>query len=405
MTGFDEDLRGMLEREANRIAPEPGRRRAAVGRVRRRRGIRAAGTGAVATAVAVGMFAGGSSLLSGYAEPDGLRPASQPSPAFDWTRGTYPVLAEGTYAGRDWVLRVVEDPDAAHPEDTESERPEVLFEIEGPGPNGGAFETHTAWEGVDASFQDKTGGGGEYVMGMVASAASTVTVELDGGESIGAAVVGDDERYFLAFLPDEAEGSVVARDSTGAVVGTAPLPGAFDLGDVRLDCSRDLDDERTYVGSEGLPVLGRGTFQGRRWIVSLVEDPDALHPEDPESDAPELAFEIEGPWPNAGSMETYDEWDGVSPPFHDALDGGFAYAFGMASPDAASVTIEPDDGEPLAAELFDARGVPREGAQLYVAFFSEEITGEIVARDAAGDVLGRVRLPRLSDPPAVCDRQ
>ena len=162
-----------------------------------------------------------------------------------------------------------------------------------------------------------------------------------------------------------------------------------------IGCPDDHAGETREPGDGSFPVLGRGTFDGRRWALTLIEDPDAAHPEDLESENPEIALEIEGGWPNGGSMETYSRWNGVSPPFHGLLRGGFAYAFGMAAAEAATVTIEPESGDPVEAELFDARGVPRPGSQVYVAFLPGDATGDVVARDGAGDEIARVSLPPL----------
>lgn len=368
MVAFDEQLRSLLEAEGNRVAPDGSRRDRSIARVGRRRVVRTWGAAAFAAIVALAAISGGGAIVSVF---DRYRAAQPASPS-------YYVLGTGAHDGRNWVLRV----------GTDSGREEVVFEIEGPAPNEGAFETHTGWERIDASFQGRVAGAGEYVMGMVDRDAASVTVVLDDAQ-VDAQVFGDGPvRYFLAFVPRDARGVVVARSDTGEILGSSVLSGARGGGGMELGCPRDhvTEDE---LGDDRFPVLGRGTFDGRRWIVSLIEDPDAAHPEDTESDNPELAFEIEGPWPNAGTMETYGRWEGVSEPFYDGLSGDDAYLFGMASADAGSVTVEPREGDAVEAELFDARDVPSPGAQVYVAFVPAGTTGDVVARDAAGAVIAR----------------
>lgn len=402
MTGFDDELRSLLDREANEIVPDERRRRAVVTRVARRRALRVSGGAIVAAAVGLAVVTGGGTVLSAFERDDATRPAAGATASPD-ANGR--IVAEGVHDGRGWTLSIVDDPDAAHPEDTESESPEVLFEIEGAEPNGGAFETHSDWEVVNASFQDRISGAGEYVMGMVAGDAASVTVELDGDESVEAEVFRDGEsRYFLAFLPGGARGAVVARDEAGAILGSAALPGPAESPRIEIRCPGGSHaGDRAEPGADRYPELGRGTFEGRRWTLSLIEDPDAAHPEDLESENPELAFEIAGARPNGGSMETYGGWDGVSEPFYDRLAGGATYAFGMTSEAAASVTVEPDGGESVEAELFDARGVPRRGSQVYLAFLPGGVTGEVVARDVSGAVIGRAPLPELPEIPDVCE--
>lgn len=398
MTGFDESLRSLLERAAAEVAPDPTRRSAAVERVTRRRVTRAWGIGVCATVVALAALTGGGALVPVLDRNERVEPAAHASPSPEWAPGVHPVLATGTHDGRSWVLHIVDVPERDDPVNVDPNAPEIVFEIEAPGPNVGAFETHRGWDVVQASFQGQIGGSGDYVMGMVDDDVASLTVVLRGAKPIEAPIFGHEEvRYFLAFVPRGARGLVVARSEEGDVLGSSALPagkGGWDLA----PCPRG---DRS-PGDDGFPVLGRGTFDGKEWVVSLIEDPDAAHPEDTESENPELLFEIEGPWPNAGAMETYIGWAGLSEAFYDRLDGGPTYAFGMASEAVASVTIEPDGGEPVAAELFDANGVPAPGSQVYVGFLPEGATGQVVARDASGATLGQEPLPALPGPP-ICE--
>lgn len=228
MDDFDIRLRTLLDDEAAALTPDRTRLQSVVSRVRRRRAARALGAGVAACAVVAGGFAGGGAVLSSLDRP---RPhvaagnTTPPGPAQDEPR----VFASGTFEGREWTLTIVYDPDAAHPEDTESDNPEILFEIEGAEPNAGSFETYGSWDGLSEPFYTELSGDDAFVMGMVDEAAASVTVETDAGESIPADVFdGDDEAvrpadYYLAFLSAGATGRVVARDGSGDTIATASL--------------------------------------------------------------------------------------------------------------------------------------------------------------------------------------
>lgn len=388
-----DDLRTLLEGEANRVSPDGSRRAGTVARTARRRTFRTWGAGAGAVVVALAALSGSGALVSVFERERRIDPAFHASPAPGWSPGVHPVLATGTHDGRHWTFHIVDVDMPGHPRG-----PQVVFEIEAPQPNVGWFYARSDWDTVDASFQGRIGGSGEYVMGMVSDEVTSVAVVLRNDVSIDAPIFGHAEtRYFLAFLPRGTRGLVVARSQTGEVLGTSPLPGA-DRRTLEYRCPDDHLEE-DELGDERFPVLGSGTYEDRQWIVSLIEDPDAAHPEDTESENPELMFEIEGPWPNAGAMETYGGWTGVSEPFYDDLAGDDAYAIGMASREAASVTVETDEGDAVAAELFDARNVPSEGTQVYVAFVPAGTSGDLVARDSTGAEIGRVPLGALPDAP------
>lgn len=386
MTGFEDDLRGLLRHEADRAAPG-NRRNEVIGRVTRRRAARAGGAAFAAAVIGTTVLAGGGDLLSTFDDPtgrDASHRAAAPPPGSSSTPDAYPGLATGTHDGRNWSLYVRS---LGGPR-------EVVFEIDGPYATG-AFDVHSRWDVVDASYRGRIPGSGDYVMGMVDADVDRVTI-VGVDQELEASIYGYEEtRYFLAFVPRGSGGLAVARTKSGSILGSEELPRG-EGRTVQYECPRDYEDS---PGDERFPALGRGTFDGREWVVSLIEDPDAAHPEDTESDNPELLFEIEGPWPNAGAIETHTGWDGLSEPFYDRLDGRPTYMFGMAAPSVASVTVETDDGNEVTADLFDAQGVPSPGSQVYVAFLPDESTGELVARDDNGDVLARRPLPPLPSVP------
>ena len=396
MNDFDKRLRTLLEAEAAAVAPDGTRARGTLAGVRRRLLFRAAGAGLTACAVVMTAVVGADAALSALDRGAGQNAASAgPSPAHEGRAGVYPVIAEGTYEGRAWTLSVVEDPDAAHPEDTESENPEILFELEGS--NGGAFETYGGWDVLpEPFFTSLDEGGYELLMGMVAGSVATVSVESDDGRGVAVPIYdgGDrpleDTNYYLALFESDGIGDVVARDEDGRVLAARPLvedPGP-DLSEV--ECFRageapPLEEERDPAA--GYRDVGEGTFDGRRWTLEMIEHPDIAHPEDTESDNPEILFEMEGS-DNGTSFETHEGWDTIDTPMRGRLEDT-DFAMGMVATNVTSVTFEGDDGTTVEASLFDGAGLPGPEASYYVVFMPPGARGEVVARAVSGTVLGR----------------
>ena len=393
MTGFEERLRIRLEQEAAEVTAERGRLPRVVRDVRRRRMLRGAAVSLAGCVAFAGALVGvGLALDEPKRRTD--RVAGQPP-----DEGAYPTIASGTFRGRAWTLVVIEDPDAAHPEDTESDAPEIEFQIEGPEPNAGSFETFDSWEVVSAPFHTSIHGGHEIVMGMVDEAVDSVIVDAGGGWIAATVVDGSaaplpGTNYYLAFVPAGTKGELIAQRD-GAEVGTVPLPGVPESPDVSFECA---SDHRADASSESYPLLGSGTFEGRTWTLRMVEDPDAAHPEDDESDRPEVLFEIDGDPPGGGSFETHERWDVIEASLHSRV-GGTEYVLGTASSQVASVTFERDRGDDeTEATMVPAGASGPPAAHYYVVFFPRGAFGEIVARDEAGDVIGRASVDVLLRP-------
>lgn len=412
MTRSVDELKAMLQEEGRLVTPDLRRRRAVVGRVRRRRTAKAALSSVAVAAVLVASYAGIAATVDRPERPAETRIAGHDGYAFEWQRGDYPVLATGTYEGEAWTLEVVGDPDAAHPEDTESENPEILFTIEGGEIEGGAFETSASADVLPEPFHSRLDEA-ELLMGAVSVEADRVTAELGDGRYYDAAIVDvaegplDGTSYYLAFLPEGAAGQVLARDASDTPIGRVALEAVpvLDL-EYSTGCrpSARADgppSEFRFESEPGTyPVLAQGTFGSSYWTLEMVEDPDAAHPEDTESENPEVLFTIEGGEIEGGAFETSGDWSVVEASIQFRLDDGTEVVLGMVAADVESVTVETDAGRSFPAEIADGAEGPLPGTDYFLAFLPSNTEGDVVTRDANGTVAGRTKLP--GDPGPRC---
>jgi hypothetical protein len=239
-----------MEAAARGMTPDPRRRRATLERVRRRRVAKLVSASLTASVVLAGSYV--AMGATGGREAPEIPVAGPRESGYDFTGepGTYPTLARGTFRDATWTLELVEDPDAAHPEDTASDMPEVALWVDGT--ERGSFETYTEWRGIAQPFHTDLGDDAEFVIGMVTPSAARVTAELGDGSHYEAAIFDGtaaplpDTSYYVAFLPPGAMGHVVARDGDDVPVGRASLD------------NRPLDRRRRVIFVCPSPPFGRG---------------------------------------------------------------------------------------------------------------------------------------------------
>jgi hypothetical protein len=368
----------------------------------------------VVSALAVGSYTGINSFLTMDRSRTTVEgPSGDTAYSFEWQPGAYPVIAEGTFQDQRWTVEVIEDPDRAHPEDTESDNPEIDLWFDGENRGGGTFETYQGWDIVAEPFHSQIdelkGDGTEFVMGMVDSSVSALSIELEDGRTFPAAIFDGGNRplpstnYYLAFLPTGSTGELVAKNGSGNVLGRATLGPEPASPDFTIECPPppgSVDgppSQFAFEPSAGTyPVIAEGTFHDQRWTVKVIEDPDRAHPEDTESDNPEIELWIDGQDRGGGSFETYEGWDIVNEPFHSQLDDGTEFVMGMVDTSVSTLSIELKDGRTFPAAIFDGGDRPLPDTNYYLAFLPTGSTGDLVAKDESGDVLGQSSLDRLN---------
>ncbi len=239
-----------------------------------------------------------------------------------------------------------------------------------------------------------------------------MTAELGDGRTFEAAVIDGGAAplpgvdYYLAFLPAASAGQVVARDGSDVPIARASLGELpTERPDFAIGCRPSARSYgpparfRFFAASGDYPEIARGTYDGRDWRLEIVEDPGEAHPEDTESESPELSFEIAGGEVTGGSSELHEGWQVVDSPLHLRLDDGTEVVIGMVGRSVDSLTVELGGDRSFPAGIFSGDDGPQPGTDYYLAFLPSGSEGEIVARDADGSMLGRVRLPGYEGAP------
>ncbi|MDQ3952776.1 MAG: hypothetical protein M3279_07425 [Actinomycetota bacterium] len=229
-------LSATLAERADAVLPRPGHRDATLRRMRRRRVRNAVSAGVVALA----LVAGGVVSVGALVAPPAVRPAQHQSvgtsastagPYGFWSTSAaeYPYVAKGSFRGARWRLRAAAVRLAAGADvrlTIQVERTRRRFTSSAYVRDYGD-PLFTRYEHGSYMFGAKVA----IVFGAAAPDAQTVDVSLDDGNSVSAHVFTDyDPRttleadYYLAFLPADATGEVVARDGDGNVIATEVIP-------------------------------------------------------------------------------------------------------------------------------------------------------------------------------------
>ncbi|HEX2196342.1 MAG TPA: hypothetical protein VHJ76_05385 [Actinomycetota bacterium] len=221
MNDVEAVLAATLSDRADRLVPWPGHRDATLRRMRRRR-VR---NGLVAGVVAVALGAGGVVAVRGVADTPAVRPAHHAEVA----ASEYPYVAKGSYRGARWTLRAAAVRLAPRADVRLTVQIRQRFED--------LISSTYVRQYDDPLFVRYEPGshlfGGEVaiVFGAAAPAAQTIDVVVDGGGTVPAHVfTGYDVKttleadYYLAFVPADASGAVVARDAEGHTIESEVIP-------------------------------------------------------------------------------------------------------------------------------------------------------------------------------------
>ncbi|HEX2058435.1 MAG TPA: hypothetical protein VHI71_08705 [Actinomycetota bacterium] len=233
------DLEAMLAvtlaQQAERLAPQPGHRAATMRRARRRRTANAT----VAGVMVVGLAVAGAAAIRAVTPDSAVPPAgairsgnttATAGPYGFWSRTSpvYPYVARGWFRGGEWALR------AAAVRLAPNADVRLTFQLSGTR----RFTTSTYVRDYDDPLfaryvyglwrsRENTA----VVFGAADPAAKTVDVSFRNGETIQAHVfTGYDPRttleagYYLAFVPSDTPGEVVARDGDGRVIAREVIP-------------------------------------------------------------------------------------------------------------------------------------------------------------------------------------
>lgn len=238
MNDVETAFAAMLTERAERIAPVRGLREQTLRRARRRRVV----NGILAGTAVVLLVGGGLGAVRALdTSTDPVRPAApEMSGETTATAGTYgfwsttaaeyPYVATGYFRGAEWELR------AAATTLSPGSELRVSFVIGGAG-SGSVSATATLDGSVDPLFVDYAFGDwtkeGDValVYGTAPLEAETVEVSMQNGELVEAHVFqGYDNKaardldYFVAFVPADLSGEVMARDGEGRAVASAVIP-------------------------------------------------------------------------------------------------------------------------------------------------------------------------------------
>lgn len=232
MNDIERELKLMLNERAGGVRGA----RDSNGTLRRARRRRVAAAGAAAMLSLV-IATGAVAAFRGL-RPDEAKEAAAPDGAgryrFTSTRGEYPYVATGTFRDTEWGLRAAR---VALPPEADF-RVTVMLTREGRNA-AGSFElseideTLTSGKVSDAHVLGREV---EVVFGAVTPDVAAVEIEIrdGGGTTIPAHVFHEHDAqaaylaagYYIAFVPRDAEGDVVALDRNGAVLDGEPLSEA-----------------------------------------------------------------------------------------------------------------------------------------------------------------------------------
>ncbi len=236
MNDFEAALAATLTTRAERVEPRVGHREATLRGARRRRAVTSVAAVLAAVAIAGGGFVG----VRAFDDAPRPRPAApdtftETSGSYGFTSmpGDYPFAATGELRGNEWQLRVA----GVHPGQDSPVR--ITFQIQRPRRN--LSTTSLVVPRVDpiaVRYEDATwlvDRNLAVVFGAVDPRAATVDVwvnHIDGPDRTYDAHLfeGYDAKtglradYYVAFVPADLLGIVIAKDSDGAEVGAGSIP-------------------------------------------------------------------------------------------------------------------------------------------------------------------------------------
>ena len=383
---MDDDLRTLLNAEADRFetpARIPSRllRRARVQRLGA-----AAGTALGAAAILMAAVALAGSLVgTGATTPDRRSlPADTPTPGtvIDGSDGhaAY-VVATGSEQGASWVLSAHED---------ESGLCVDIEHDQGGGGSCGEFKPSRLAMSINSGDGDDP----LLVQGAVGPEVDSLEVrylDSEGTPTVETILRTEDfydaprqislpVRFFLVFLPRGATPqSVRALDAAGEIV------------DEQKGLDQVFQTRNPQIGPEEL--IAKGRVEGMEW--ELVARPHAQGPcfefflgaGQSQGGGGSCSLEADGPGQLALSQTTFENQPAVAP------------AFGVAPGATKEVTLELEDGSTVAGELFDAPS--RFGEVRFFLLFTPDANtkGTVVASDESGEVLQRGKLCAAEAPP------
>jgi hypothetical protein len=235
MKDLEAALAAMLADRAARIEPGSGHHESTMRAARRRR----VGTIAVATAASLALAVGAFGAVGGSNDSPAPRPAAldeRTNNAYTFTSrpGEYPFVATGEFRNAEWQLRA-----AAVAPGGSDDRVRITLQIEGRVERLMTTSTETfRGEPVFVRYEDSAwmfGGDVALVFGAVAPETESVEVWIHGvdrGDRTFPAHVfeGYDAKtgltadYYVAFVPGNRLGLVIATDGNGDEVGAVTIP-------------------------------------------------------------------------------------------------------------------------------------------------------------------------------------
>lgn len=238
MKDVEAALAAMLSERVERIAPADGHRETTLRGARRRRRVSALGTVVTSLAIVAGGFAAVGALET--APPRPPRPAApdtftETSGSYGFTSrpGEYPFAATGEFRGNPWHLRVA----AVNPGHESPLR--ITFQIQRPKRNLSTTSLDVPRvDPIAVRYEDATwlvDGNVGVVFGAVDPRAATVDAWINHVEGPNRtydahlfegydAKAGVRADYYVAFVPADLIGLVIAEDEDGNEVGVASIP-------------------------------------------------------------------------------------------------------------------------------------------------------------------------------------
>jgi hypothetical protein len=218
MNDVERDISAFFHEEADSATLSAGTYERVLRRAKIRRAVTAAMAGiAVIAVVTAGVVTAGAlrspSSIGPAGPEESPEPSATPRENGDGVHPTGPevVVAEGTVSGQSWALIVYESNSG------------LCVELEVvAGRGGGCGFDVLGKDDLSVSVGSQLGLPKSIVHGVVSKRVAALVVKLDGGEQVDLEVIQGprsfDVNFFVAFLPPDAEGVVVARDDHGAVL-------------------------------------------------------------------------------------------------------------------------------------------------------------------------------------------
>lgn len=234
MKDIEAALASMLADRAGRLEPDQGHRESTMRAARRRR----LGTVALATMASLALAVGALGAVRVSDDVPAPRPAApneRTNTAYTFTSrpGDYPFVATGEFRNAEWQLR------AAAVAPGRDERARITLQVQGRVEKLMTTSTETfRGEPVFVRYEDSAwlfDGDVALVFGAVAPETKTVEVWIHGIDRADRtfqahvfegydAKTGLEADYYVAFVPGNRLGMVIARDGNGDEVGTQVIP-------------------------------------------------------------------------------------------------------------------------------------------------------------------------------------